>query len=283
VKKINFIAIMVLAGACTFILPGYNSLKRPTWLSHVKKVLSAKTNVPLEVQDKSGTPILLTLYSLDANNPQVIPFIPELSLVDAQAFASSTLDLLKAYPEITTTVSDYKPFDLYFKKVGIDNVDWSLVHEKIIIFEESEARDFQKRLFSLAQDAKAWIIIAQNWKTKEVVGFLKFLISEAWGNVHIRKIGFMPAEQRKGLGKQIISSLFTFLPSLQRIDLQVLKTNANACNAYHAYGFRQYTPPINRIDEYAPYELDLEYKADQFDILQKVAANHVGLLKKCSG
>ncbi len=120
-----------------------------------------------------------------------------------------------------------------------------------------------------------WVITALNPETREILGFLRLTVSSSdpYENIQLHNIGFKPAAQRQGLGKLILSSLFKLVPHITHIYLRVLPSNTPTRNAYHSYGFRQYTLQSNvtETDEYEPYFLPLEYKANQFDVLQKAA------------
>ncbi len=271
-NKVHFpsiTALYIITCICTFTLTSCRLWQKPTWLSEVEHTLESKIDMQLEVQDKSGTPFIFELHKIDLESPQFSSLIPDLSIVYAQAFTPFAVELLKARPDVVTTVSDYKPFEPYFKKVGIANVNWSLVHEKI---HEAEVKNLQTKELTLPPDTKGWLIIALNPETREKLGFLVFSVStsDSYGNVHINTIGFSPDAQRRGLGKRIMSSLFTFLPDISRISLRVLETNTTARNAYHSYGFRQYTPEhmLKKGDDYDPYSLYLEYKVEESNVLQ---------------
>ncbi len=271
-NKVHFpsiTALYIITCICTFTLTSCSLWQKPTWLSEVEHTLESKIDMQLEVLDKAGTPFIFELHKIDLESPQFSSLIPDLSIVYAQAFTPFAVELLKARPDVVTTVSDYKPFEPYFKKVGIANVNWSLVHEKI---HEAEVKNLQTKEFTLPPDTKGWLIIALNPETREKLGFLIFSVSatEPYGNVHINTIGFTPNAQRRELGKRIMSSLFTFLPDISRISLRVLETNITARNAYHSYEFRQYTPEhtLKKGDDYDPYSLYLEYKVEESDVLQ---------------
>ncbi len=267
-RPISFIMVLV----CVLILPGCNWWQKSTWLSQVEHELAAKTDMQLEAQDTSDIPVIFELHKIDMESPQFSELIPSLSAQYAQFFTPLAVKLLKQHPDVLTTISDYKSFDPYFKRVGFANVDWSFIHEKI---EEAQVKIFQTRELVLPKDTKGWIVTALNPETRELLGFLRFTVSsrDPYGSIQGHNIGFKPEAQRRGLGKLILSSLFKLVPQATRIYLRVLPSNTPACNAYHSYGFRQYTPQNKaaKTDEYEPYFLPLEYKADQSGILQKVA------------
>ncbi len=263
----------IAACICILTLASCNWWQKPTWFSFVEHELAVKIDMQLEVSDTSDTPVIFELQKIDLESQQFAELIPDLSIVYAKAFTPFAVEFLKAHPDVITTVSDYRPFEPYFKKVGIANVNWSFVHEKI---QEAEEKNFQTKELELPKNTIGWIITALDFETREKLGFLIFSVSttDPYGNIHINAIGFTPVAQRRGLGKRIMSSLFRFLPDISRIYLRVLEANTAARKAYHSYGFRQYTPermPEKR-DDYDPYSLYLEYKTDQSNVLQKIAA-----------
>lgn len=84
-----------------------------------------------------------------------------------------------------------------------------------------------------------------------------------------------PSEQNRGLGKLLMSSIFKIAPDIRRIFLCTRPTNVNALKAYQAWGFVPDLQPIPEASLNMAHWEFMEYKAEQSDMLQKLAESFV--------
>lgn len=85
------------------------------------------------------------------------------------------------------------------------------------------------------------------------------------GTVILEPLAILPEEQRRGLGKLLVSSIFKIIPDVTYIGLATHKINKIAIATYEALGF------VQRQTDLRDRSVPMEYKAENSDILQKTA------------
>jgi GNAT superfamily N-acetyltransferase len=192
----------------------------------------------------------------------------------AQAYASVELNFLQKYPE-SISKEMYNSLEPMFKDK--EKIDWNEI--------EKQVKNILKQLFdtgfknSFSPGDIYLSVLAKDQKTEKPLGLILFLIKESFdcGTILPTVLGVDPEFQNRGLGKLLMSSVFKIIPQTKRIILHTRPTNDKAINAYYAWGFVNDLNPTPNEYLIPEYWINLEYKADQVDTLQKVANNFVDL------
>jgi hypothetical protein len=97
----------------------------------------------------------------------------------------------------------------------------------------------------------------------------------AAGNVKVMIFAVDVAHQKRGLGKLLMSSIFKLIPDIKRIFLCTRVTNDTAFNAYRSWGFVKDENPVLDHEFNLDHWMFMEYKIEQSDALQNLAASLV--------
>ncbi|TQV81049.1 GNAT family N-acetyltransferase [Aliikangiella coralliicola] len=76
-----------------------------------------------------------------------------------------------------------------------------------------------------------------------LAGFIQ--VFDRFGNNHLGRVAIHPNMRGKGLGKKLMTSVFTKVNPGKKLSLYVVKNNLAAVNLYQRLGFVEVTPPEN--------------------------------------
>ncbi len=224
--------------------------------------------------DKFGTPVTLewqqtTLFSLDfANAMKNVWPIAHL------AYTPVEMQFLHAYPDVVKQDDHFKVFQPLFVN-GPDAADWTLVEEKMreilkghFVFDISSWPDSVIKKY--ANDILYYVSIKDS-ASQQIYGFITFLMRPDYpaGNIKVMSFAVDPAQQNRGLGKLLMSSIFKIYPEVKRIFLCTRVTNDHALRAYSNWGFTLDKNPILDHAFNLEHWTFMEYKKECCDILQK--------------
>lgn len=126
-------------------------------------------------------------------------------------------------------------------------------------------------------DDTCFFVSVKDQSTNTMIGFITFLMRANYqsGDIKVMSLAVENSHQKRGLGKLLMSSIFKIAPEVKRIFLCTRVTNETALKAYSAWGFAKDKKPV--MDH--PFNLEhwtfMEYKAEQIDVLQKIATTLV--------
>lgn len=264
----GLISTVFIIGTSLFTMS--NKSKSSQWFNEVVQHNTDKRSGQFLAQDKKGILITLDWEKIAIADQAFAPKMESLTDIFVSAHTRPNVELLKQHPEAASRVKELQYFEQFFKQ-GIESVDWQKIEELMKI---GTKRHWAQMTQTLDAKGMCWFVTAHDQATDKKVAFVQFLLlpSYTYGSIKVKNLMIYPEAQHRGLGKLLISSIFNIIPSIKRIFLSTLATNAQAQQAYKSYGFKEFTPatPIERgtIDEYETY---FEYLVDQSDILQKEA------------
>ncbi len=288
------IAPVVLKAMSDWIL----NKRGKTYSVNLKLDSTAKTNFvsvtnlsgKFLANDKSGKQVVLEWINTDMASLEYEKVMKSVWDIACPTYTKVEVDFLRVHPEVVGKEDYFKPFEPLFKD-GIQNVNWSLVEEKmqeilkpVFVFDVSAFDEDLKNKFSSAEH---FFVSVRNEKAGGLLGFASFLIipEYAAGDVKCIALAVKPEEQNRGLGKLLMSSIYRIISDLKRIFLCTRTTNIIAQKAYYNWGFVKYwtNDGVTQVFEEHDYTFDLnhwifmEYKLEQSDKLQKVAATLIDL------
>jgi ribosomal protein S18 acetylase RimI-like enzyme len=218
--------------------------------------------------DKVGVSVVLEWVKIEGQSPKLNETIKEVSAILAHAYTRQELDFARQYPQAVPTEFFLKSLVPLFAE-GVEKVDWQKAEQQLFqIFNTLfTSTDFSQ--YTKPHDV-SYFVIAKDQKSNELLGVIQFLRTGEFetGNVKSAYFGIAPAAQDRGLEKLLMSSVFALTPDAKRIFMHTRITNNALISLYKSWGFEQFPGPL-------PYWIDLEYKADQSDVLQKIARNLV--------
>ncbi|PKN03209.1 hypothetical protein CVU75_03390 [Candidatus Dependentiae bacterium HGW-Dependentiae-1] len=88
-------------------------------------------------------------------------------------------------------------------------------------------------------DEHCLIITAHEHSQMPPLGYIQYIFRNTTpiGTITLDELAIIPSAQRRGIGKLLVSSLYTIIPQIERIELYVRPTNTTAQAAYLSYGF----------------------------------------------
>ncbi|MCX5925438.1 MAG: GNAT family N-acetyltransferase [Candidatus Dependentiae bacterium] len=245
-----------------------------------------KTSGAFLVQDKLGKPVILEWIQTSILSPEYATGMKSIAEIASQAFAAVELQFLQAHPEAVKQ-DEYLQHYIPFFQNGIENVDWQAVEGTIkLSLKQMHEMDFSKYgpdiLKPFINDVY-FFVVAKNQATAEPLGYINFSVSPEYAHddIKVTGIGIVPSAQNSGLGKLLMSSIFTINPSIKRIFLSTRITNNNALRAYRSWGFMKDANPIEEphMKIIKDHWVFMEYKVEHSDIVQKTAERLISLNK----
>lgn len=248
--------------------------------SWITRAHTLKNGGHFHAYDKSVRPLIITWQR---TTPVTQEFADTMKAVwdsALPAYLQVEMDFLKQYPDVVGKEPYFKSFEPLFER-GIETVDWQKVEEHMqtvlkshFIFDPSSFNDQIKDKFG--KDL-VYVVTAHDERTGKLLGFITFLIRTSYTNGDVKVMSFAvdPDEQGKGIGKLLMSSIFSIVPEITRIFLCTRVTNELALNAYRSWGFMTDANPVLDHDFNRAHWTFLNYKKSQNDILQKVSSGLV--------
>jgi len=274
-KNIIIIVASIIAGYCTVAFFKTRQDKGVQMISNNQ----AKTSGKFLAKDKTGRSVILEWMKTDIQAPEYVAGMKSIAEIASQAFTAVELQFLRAHPEAVMQDDFLEQYVPFFEK-GPEFVDWMAVESKL----QSNMKqmhemdlsaygpDFLKPFFNDVY----FFVVAKDQETQAPLGYVTFSIAPEYvdGDIKAFGIGVAPSAQNRGLGKLLMSSIFTIMPQIKRIFLSTRVTNDNAIRAYRAWGFTPDLDPVQEpnmklIKEHWNF---MEYKIESSDVLQKIAA-----------
>lgn len=241
--------------------------------TNLLEVIKTKaTSGSLTTQDKREKPIILKWYIRSTSDPDFNDLMKSISSLAIQAFASVELEFLKKFPEALKTERMYQSITL---EADSDNQDayWKEIASKLghIINQMYTKTDWSK----FPSEDLYIFVTAWDAESKKQLGFITFFMRPhyPYGTIKVTAIGVLPEAQGKGLGKLLMSSVFSIIPEIQKVFLCTRVTNQNALRAYRSWGFTQDKEPIKEPGHvFDPaYWTFMEYQTNKSKALQTLA------------
>jgi len=230
-------------------------------------------------QDKHGAPVILQWMETDILSPNYAAGMKSIAEIASQAFATVELQFLRKHPEAVAQDEHLKQYEPFFQK-GSESVDWQAVENKIQSnlkqMHEMDLSSYGPDILKPFINDIYFFAVAKDQATLAPLGYITFSIAPEYadGDIKVTGIGIAPAKQNSGLGKLLMSSIFAIAPQIKRIFLYTRVTNENALRAYRSWGFVPDPKPMQEkshkiIQNHWSF---MEYKIENSDILQKIAA-----------
>jgi len=227
--------------------------------------------------DKLGSSIILEWKKTNIVSTDFADTMREMWNFARDAYTPVEMQFLKMFPEVVGTEPYFKPFEPLFAN-GVTNVDWNAATKTMesilqghFVFDPTQ---FPTEIIALYSQDTCFVVTAKDQATNQPLGFITFLMRQSYpiGSVKVMSLAVATTHQKRGLGKLLMSSIYTITPDIKRIFLCTRVTNLNALQAYRSWGFITDDRPI--LDH--PFNMAhwsfMEYKTEQSDVLQKTAA-----------
>lgn len=244
----------------------------------MNKSIDQKKSGQFLTKDKQDNAIILEWHKTNLIAPDFAAAMKDAWIFARDAYTTVEMQFLKAFPAVVGKEPYFKSFERLFEN-GFANVDWKAVEEIMqsilqghFVFDPAKFPEQMKKMY---ENDQAFFVIAKDAKTGNGLGLITFMIraNYAVGDVKVMSFAVDVAHQKRGLGKLLMCSIFRIVRDIKRIFLCTRVTNKIALNAYSSWGFVIDQKPV--LDH--AFNLDhwtfMEYKTEQSDLLQKVAAS----------
>ncbi len=242
--------------------------------------IESKKSGQLLAKDKQGDSITLEWHKTNIVSPDFAVAMKDAWAFARDAYTPVEMQFLKAFPEVVGKEPYFKSFEPLFQN-GLTNVDWKAAEEIMQLILQGhfvfDPAKFPEQMKKMYENDQAFFVVAKDTKTGKGLGFITFMIraNYAAGDVKVMSFAVDVAHQKRGLGKLLMSSIFKIAIDIKRIFLCTRVTNDTALKAYGSWGFATDEKPV--LDH--AFNLDhwtfMEYKTEQSDVLQKIAASLV--------
>lgn len=249
------------------------------WLACVQSVTAKQSAGVFSVHDKNNVPVVIEWKKTNIMSSDFAESMKNIWSIACRAYVPVEMQFLRSFPDVVQNEAYFKLFQPLFAQ-GVDSVDWGkaeIIMKDILkshfVFDPEKLSDAIKKMFA---DDICFFAVVKDQLTDETLGFITFIIrvNYAYGDVKVMSFGVDPLHQNRGLGKLLMSSIFNIIPSINRIFLCTRVTNDSALRAYRSWGFAIDINPV--LDH--PFNKDhwsfLEYNAQVFTTLQKVAETY---------
>ncbi len=240
-----------------------------------------KSSGSFSAKDKFGTPVTLDWFKTTVISADFSTAMASTWSFARDAYTPVEMQFLKAFPEVVGKDTYFKPFEPLFEK-GIERVDWKAAEETMesilkghFVFDIAQLPLITKEhLIKMYSNDACFFVSVKDQATSTMLGFITFLMRGNYtaGDIKVMCFAVENSHQKRGLGKLLMSSIFKIIPDIKRIFLCTRVTNDTALKAYSAWGFTKDENPV--MDH--PFNLEhwpfMEYKTEQVDVLQKLAA-----------
>jgi dienelactone hydrolase/RimJ/RimL family protein N-acetyltransferase len=239
--------------------------------------------------DKQGVPVMLEWQKTTFFAPEFAALMKEVWPIARDAYTPVELDFLRAFPQVVGVEDYFKPFEPLFKD-GIAAVDWLAVERVMqdllkthFIFDTST---WSAEVMAMFAKDVFYVVTVKDQCTNELLGFRTLMQRANYPHGTIKGISLAidPKHQRRGLATLLMGSIFRIIPDIKRTFMCTRVTNEKMQHACKGWGFTLDEHPILDHAFNKEHWIFLEYKADQVDTLQKVAAGMVGIFwgARCS-
>lgn len=246
----------------------------------MNKQVELKKSGQFLAKDKHGTSVVFEWSKTNIVSSDFAAAMKDAWEFARDAYTSVEMQFLKAFPDVVGKEPYFKPFESLFQN-GFVNVDWKaaeVIMQSILqghfVFDPAI---FPEQIKKMYENDQAFLVVARDAKTEKSLGFITFIIrtNYAAGDVKVMSFAVDVAHQKRGLGKLLMSSIFRIVPDIKRIFLATRVTNDIALKAYGSWGFVKDDKPVLDHAFNLEHWTFMEYKTEQSDVLQKVAARLV--------
>lgn len=226
--------------------------------------------------DKHGMAVVLEWHKTSIVAPEFAADMKNAWTFARDAYVPVEMDFLKAFPGVVGTEPYFAPFEPLFA-AGVEHVDWNEAEKTMeailkghFVFDPAQ---FPKQVIEMFAQDTCFFVAIKDQATGTMLGFITFLMRSKYaaGDIKVMSLAVSVDHQNRGLGKLLMSSIFNIVPGINRIFLCTRVTNVIALKAYSSWGFTIDENPVLDHAFNLKHWTFMEYKADQFDILQKVA------------
>lgn len=241
-------------------------LEKPSeWVTTIRTMIVPGNKGCFSGKDSLGTPVIIEWECVDPCSPQLSEKIKSLSDLLVAAYTNIELQFAQQNPEAIKNEMFLKSLEPLLEN-GIEKIDWKMAEKRIRdnLQQFLTGTDWTK--FSNSNEIHLFATI-KDCETQVPQGMIQFLINSQYdyGNVKVALYdGVMPLEKNRHLNKLLMSSIFKLIPNTERIFLHTRITNENAINDHMTFGFTTFPGPLANW-------VDLEYKSEHLDVLQKMA------------
>ncbi len=263
-------ACLCMTAACT---RAHNNELITESFSHMNQTQTNRC----ETTDKNGTPVILEWFKTTFLDPSFAHAMKQAWEVARPAYVPVEMQFLKAFPEVVGTEPYFKAFEPLFS-TGIEYVDWAaaeVIMTNILkghfVFDPTT---FGEAMIKAYGQDSCTMVTAKDKMSGALLGFASFMARATYPahTVKVMALSVAPEQQKRGLGKILMSSIFRLLPETTNLFLCTRVTNSTALAAYKAWGFEYEANPI--MDH--AFKLDhwtfLSYNPAKTNTLQKTAA-----------
>ncbi len=229
-------------------------------------------------KDKQVIPVVLEWSKTSIVSPDYAAAMKDVWAFARDAYTPVEMQFLKAFPEVIGKEPYFKPFEPLFQH-GVEHVDWQAAEAMMqsilqghFIFDPSK---FSEQMIKMYGNDSAFLVTIKNPASGSILGFITYLMraNYAPGDIRVMSLAVDTTQQKRGLGKLLMSSIFKIIPEIKRIFLCTRVTNNTALKAYGAWGFVKDEQPV--LDH--PFNPDhwsfMDYKTEKSDTLQKTTAS----------
>lgn len=241
---------------------------------------TVKTTGQFIAHDKQGHNVVLNWIKTSFLSPEFATAMQEVWPIACEAYTPVEMAFLKANPQVVGVEDYYKPFEPLFKD-GIEHVDW-LAAERVMqdllkthfIFDTSKWAPEVTAMF--ANDV-FYVVTIKDQQTNKLLGFRTLMQRANYPDGTLKGISLSIAQQyqQRGLATLLMGSIFRIIPNVKRTFMCTRVTNAKMIKACASWGFTKDEHPILDHAFNLEHWKFFEYKADQVDTLQKVAAGFI--------
>src|SRR3990167_4042853 len=233
------------------------------WQIYIKELFVSQTSGQFSTSDLTELPVVLEWEMIDPKSPRLTEKISALSHLLVPAYSNIEIAFAQQYPEEIANDMFLKSLEPLLNN-GLNHIDWQLAKEKIVntlnhFFTQMNWSNYTKEC-----DVHLFIV-AMDKKTKEQLGMIQFILSPEYdyGTVKVELYdGVMPNILNRDIEKILLSSIYKLIPNIKRIFFHTRINNLNGVKAHQALGFSKLSGDL-------PNWIDLEYKSEQSEILQK--------------
>lgn len=211
------------------------------WINIVKQQTKGKNFWRFNTQDISGKKIVFQWCMADILSPILATFKKEVADLAARVTALSEVEFLRQNPEAVHQEIFLKSCVPLFVH-GFNNVDWDTVEKTLQItikkFYSTDILTFGEQVIKVLSNDIYFFARVEEQDTENLLGFCMFAITPnlTYGDIKLIDISLEPREQRKGIEKQLLESLFAIIKP-HRIFTAVRSTNTNAQKLFKTCGF----------------------------------------------
>lgn len=218
--------------------------------------------------DVLNNPITLEWEEVGGQTDRLSEKIKSVSDILVPAYTQTEVDFARKRPEAVSNDFMLKSLAPLLDQ-GAPQVDWKLFEQKTEALLEQFFATMDWKKSSGAQNVNIFVV-AKDKETGKALGVIQFLISPefAENNVKAALYGVIPSVQDRGLENLLMSAIFRLRPDIKRIFLHTRSTNQRAILKYEDWGFTHFAGKL-------PGWTDLEYLAEQSDVLQNMAETFV--------